>query len=729
MRLRSKRRGVFFISVLFIVVMISMFVGAAFELGVFGLKRAASQADVAAAQRAARSGIEYALARLKVNPAWKADSAKTAVVDTPELLVVEERGNVVGIIRDQQQFSQFRIRFNYYDDSAGNADGMADPGGSMTFADRWVSVNNLASIGQSSVPETSGSSASVSATPASYTNVPSRAVFLSVEGRAGDFLAQADFNTPNPNPTFGGVSSVNIQSVYKVEASPPSPAVAATGGNFLAQVASIDDKSNVTLDSASAQLGTIRSRQNLSIYGGDPSADNLVGSAGEYRALGAANVDAAPTILQQTELASDSLYSISWAEVNKATPTATNQLPAGVYTVWDNGTLHYYDMSMADYKALMASDPNAPGVLRDNTTLPDTVRFSTQGNGNGLKAQIRIIDNTAVVGTSNTSELAIIPKKGVDGGPGVTVGGGGIENSSFQNALTGFTPALPTHYVIPNNGMSQGVGNLLQQVALATDGIPLGTGSWDIPGTAVINNMTGSTVNLDSMDTTAWSFLGPAVASFVTNNPTHPAVLEAVAFLGTSSWTSGGNVLGEIPGVTDNAKPSNIKVLFDPTGTSAVLSAPSNVLLGTKLEGDGASITAEGNLSLIGLGVDLSASLNPSEGVNLYTKKDLVMSTYNVADGKYNSVKLKGLVYAWGDIKGYLGNTGIAQANWAKFELNGAMVAYGKDPSDTSGAVTKGNIELVARAAKLKYDGAYLTSVTSALPPNPSFACVRWSQR
>jgi len=722
--MRFRRRGVFFISVLFIVVMVSMFVGAAFELGIFGLKRAASQADVAAAQRAARSGIEYALARLKVNPGWKADTVKTAVVDTPDLLVVEERGNVVGLLRDQQQFSQFRIRFNYYDGSAGG-DQMVDPGASMTFADRWVSVNNVASLAQVGVPETSGSSASVSASAPDYSNVPSRAVFLSVEGRAGEYLAQADFSTPNPSPLFGGVSSVNIQCVYKVSASPPSPAVAATGGNFLAQVASTSDKDNVTLDSASAQIGTIRSRNDLTITGGLPSDDNLVGSAGEYRAQGIASVDPAPTIQQRSELASDSLYSITWAEVRQAAPVSGNQLPAGVYSVWDNGTLHYYDMSMADYKALMASDPNAPGVV--NPTLPSTMNFTSSGNGSGMKAKLTITADTTVVGTGNTNELAIVPKKGVDGGPGATVdGGGAVDDVGITSALSGFAIDL-LNYSIPVNGSGEGLGPLLQQVAELNGGGPAPS-SWNLPvGGGVINGMGGSTVSLGNMTPPALAYLAIEVAEFINNNPSHSAVLEAASFLG-ASW-SGGNVLGEIPAVVDAAKPDRIEVVFEPDGSSAVLSAPSNVLLGTKLKGDGASITAEGNLSLIGLGVDLSASLNPSEGVNLYTKKDLVLSTYNSADGKYKNVKLKGLVYAWGDIKGYLGDNSIAQANWGKFELNGAMVAYGKDPADSAAAVTKGNISLVAKSAKLKYDSAYLTSVTSALPPNPSYACVRWSQR
>ncbi len=721
--MRFRRRGVFFISVLFIVVMVSMFVGAAFELGVFGLKRAASQADVAAAQRAARSGIEYALARLKVNPSWKADSVKTAVVDTPELLIVEERGNVIGVLRDQQQFSQFRLRFNYYDGSAGG-DQMENPGASMTFADRWVSLNNVASLAQAGVPETSGSSASVPGGGPDYSNVPSRAVFLSVEGRAGEFLAQADFTNPNPSPLFGGVSSVNIQCVYKVSASPPSPAVAATGGNFLAQVASTSDKDNVTLDSASAQHGTIRSREDLTISGGLPAEDNLVGSAGEYRALGTASVDPAPTIQSGTELASDSLYSITWGEVRQAAPAAGNQLPAGVYSVWDNGTLHYYDMSMADYKALMASDPNAPGVV--NPTLPSTMNFTSSGSGAGVKAKLTITGDTAVVGTGNTNELAIVPKKGVDGGPGASVDGGGIDDVGITSALSGFAIDL-LNYTIPNNGSGEGLGPLFQQVAML-NGAGAAPTSWNLPtGGGVINGMGGSTVSLGNMTPPALAFLAIEVAEFINNNPSHSAVLEAASFLGTS-W-SGGNVLGEIPAVVDAAKPDRIEVVFDPTGSSAVLSAPSNVLLGTKLKGDGASITAEGNLNLIGLGVDLSASLNPSEGVNLYTKKDLVLSTYNSADGKYKNVKLKGLVYAWGDIKGHLGDTSISQANWGKFELNGAMVAYGKDPADTAATVTKGNISLVAKSAKLKYDDAYLTSVTSALPPNPSYACVRWSQR
>ena len=87
---QAKRRGIFFLSVLFLSLVLAMFVAASLDSGMWGLKRGQNQNDVAAARRAASSGVEYALARLKANPAWTANTPNTVTVNEPDFFVVEE---------------------------------------------------------------------------------------------------------------------------------------------------------------------------------------------------------------------------------------------------------------------------------------------------------------------------------------------------------------------------------------------------------------------------------------------------------------------------------------------------------------------------------------------------------------------------------------------------------------------------------------------------------------
>lgn len=731
--MRNRRRGIFFISVLVTSLLLAMLVGAALQSGIWGLKRGQNQGDVAAARRAAAGGVEYALARLRDNPQWKANTAKTTTVNEPGFFVVEEYGNVVGVLDCGGQVSQFRIRFNYNDGTPGG-DGMANASSSMGIPSGLVSFNNMLANGVAEVPRADGPGNSVPSSPNVYTNIPGHSVFLVVEGRCGDWLAGADPANPNPAPpVMGGYSASQVESVYKVAnaSGGGTAAVGASAGNFKATVGTSNKKDNLTLDSASGSVvGRLRSRANLTVAGGQSGEYNLVAGkgGGEYRALGTHSSNPDPSVVNHAETPSDSLYPIPWSQVHTA--DGSNVLPAGTYVFWDDGSLHYFDMSVADYYNFMANPLNH-GNAGQAVNLPSTVVASSSNSGANLKAKLTITGDTLVAAATNTTSLAVIPQKGVDAGPGA--GGGAPSAASIASAISSGTSLITqTTWNMPLSSqitVTAPAGyNLLNNVAQWAAGQGVGTyssGNWNLPVGGALNNL-GSAGAVGNIDLAGLGLLTSQISLYIAANPNDP---NWASFAGAMSMAASTR-REEIPGVSSLARPQNIEVKFDAPGNgSATLTGPGDITLASKVSGNGASITAEGNLNLLGLGVDLSALTNPTEGVSLYSKKDVTISTYDKGSGgKYHDVSLKGVVYAWGNFKALLGSNSLAESKWGKLKLTGAMIAYGKDPADLVSSTTAGDIEVLARDAALKYDPAYLLDFSNTLPANISMLRVRWSE-
>lgn len=153
--------------------------------------------DKELAMAAARSGIDYARARLQEDPAWRGD-ANELVVDTPEFKVVEDNGNVFGFITPANgPPSQFRFRFNYQNGgSTTPQDDLPDP--TFPIDSPYVSYNNLkASYGrpQYRAVLSSGTWKVTSSSPTAE-NLPKYTAALIVEGFAGP--AMSDISTTSP---------------------------------------------------------------------------------------------------------------------------------------------------------------------------------------------------------------------------------------------------------------------------------------------------------------------------------------------------------------------------------------------------------------------------------------------------------------------------------------------------------------------------------------------------
>ncbi|HXE71114.1 MAG TPA: hypothetical protein VNO81_00510, partial [Candidatus Nitrosotenuis sp.] len=128
------------------------------------------------------------------------------------------------------------------------------------------------------------------------------------------------------------------------------------------------------------------------------------------------------------------------------------------------------------------------------------------------------------------------------------------------------------------------------------------------------------------------------------------------------------------------------------------------------------TLTASGNLTLVGAGVNLSANPGAEEGLCLYARGNIQINTAYQGKGKANEVNqvsfrdlsLKGLIYTWGNFEAKVGEG----SDLAKFHLQGALVAYGGDPSGSPGSESgTGNIRFTADSASVYYDSAYLSSL------------------
>lgn len=733
--MRPQRRGIFLISVLFLTILIAMFLGAAVELVPGSVRRGSNQSDLAAAQRAAASGVQYVLAKLKADPSWKADVPYTITVNDPDFMVAEERGNIVGIVRDGERISQFRIRFNYQNGNptgANNDDNLVNPS-VMTIDFPYVSFNNVPGAADIVVPRADGTGSSVRATPTPYQTLASHSVSIAVEGRCGNALGAATAANLNPTIRSGRLTTTQVETVYAVSnmSQPVVEAAAMSAGNLLAEMPTpggAADKWSMDLSSSSKNaVGRVRSKGNLTVTGGQTT--NLTAkNTGEHRQVGSFSGTAAASVNNVAEQPSDSFYSLKWADVRKATG---NALAAGTYVYFDDGSLHYYDMSPQDYYAFMEVPGNAANPGQTSFTLPPTVTSSFTGSGTGLKATMTITGDTLVTSTGNTTAFAVLPAKGVAAGPGA---GGTINSGTLASTLiSGGGGTLFTQNTYNAGGTSQytfadpdmqGFLSRVGEFAARVDptNSSYSAGNWNFISGGGLSTLSG-VANLSDSETNYFSSILDRYMSVYPNDSTWSR-------LATQTGQATSVAQDEIPTVTQVAGPKNITVNFNPSGDSAVLTTPGDVMLGAKLKGNGGSITSEGSVQLLGLGVDFSSTANPEEGVSLYSKKDVLISTYDKAANDFQDVALKGVVYTWGNFKALLGNSSVADGKkWGKFKLTGALIAYGDDPTNPVSSTGKGNIEITARELDLVYDPAYLLTLQGGLPANIAFGRVWWDQR
>ena len=715
LRVKQRKVGIVLVTVLLLSILISMFIGAAILVGPRTLGLAGSQDGDLTAAAAADSGMQYAVMRIRENPDWRGDGGGV-VINTPDLTVVEDTGYVWGhMTAPDGSTSMFRIRFNY-ENGAGNGDKLDNTTGPRIITP-YVSVNNLSNSTDANVPRASKDSAStvVDPTVGEY-RVPAHGMVLIVEGLTGP--GTRDFDPADPNPR-GLVHSKVLEGVFVASNLDDLATDAAAMANS-DLVAVIGDKKLFTVEAKGGGTPRIRSRGGVSI-------DEDDGDDGTYESKGIvytkdATLDAAYNagdVTLETENATDPFYELTWDDLKTADPTG-NTLAAGTYVWWDDGTLHYYDMDYDAYATYIKGNPTDAGdtVFSGGSWSGGSSGVTLPGSLSVEDGKVKITGDLYVEPTTvGTSDLTVIPREGAPEDPG----------PDPASAATAAGPALAAHLA----------GNPAASTAFfagrpGTDTVSSLSGNYDFgwnsePATGPSSDVYWTTAGVVGYDDSDYGSLQAALEDAFDDGFVSIGELTSTAATYGLLGAEGDLNLG----TGDTTTPEDLEVKFEPPdGESATLSADGNIRIGAKLKGEGASITSGGTLKVIGAGADLSSVANSEEGVNMYAKGDITLSTLKEkSDGDYEfkNIKLKGLVYTWGDFKAKMGADDDSVKR-GKFELEGTLVAFGGDPAAGKPATTnKGLVDINASEVKLKFDPAYLLSVMKTLPDNVQFQRTAWT--
>ncbi|GMU54808.1 MAG: hypothetical protein AMXMBFR33_39540 [Candidatus Xenobia bacterium] len=713
-----KNRGIVLITAVVLSVVLVMFVGAAIALGPGNLMAGQAVLHQGHAQRAAESGLNYALTRLRADPLWRGD--KNAVtINLPDLWVQEDNGNVVGLVRTQDgTWSQFRLRFNYQDGPvAGGADGLDDP--ATLFIDhKYVSVNNLQGIAAAPVPRADGAGYAVTAASARPFQTPVMSVSLAAEGKAGPACQQLSPANPNP-PLTGSNSATVVEAIYQVPNLQPTvqESGSMSAGNFAVTLRTGSPGKVTVTSKDTTKTPRIRSKGTAGVSGGNAS-ENLLANNGEVRsvdsALTAGTLYDSAQVSVAGEAAVDPFYQLAWADVKKADP-AGPKLAAGTYVWWQDGSLHYYDMSYTDYVNFIQVPANAnnPGV--SPPPLPPEVTVDPANH------KMKLTGSLYINPTATTNELSIIPRGGApEAPPGDPEAGGGSMADSAAVTLT--------------SDISQ--GGILHQFLLQYQG-PSGEIDAEDAGGAgadkieiiwdATNIQINSTNGASDQDAIKYIFDQTTQPTWGWDTGCAPIPFDQVAAAAQFGFSGGGPPAGEIdpPGVTDSLTAADLSLEFDPpVGGAVVLTSEGDVRLTGSVEGVGGSITSNGDIRIVGMGATFS-----SEAVNMYAAGDIYFSTLDETvpgNYAYQPVSLKGVVYAQGNFTARLGSETLP-GQWANFDLEGTLVAYGGDPTGPPGTNGKGKIDLRAEAVDLILDTSYVGALSSILPPGFEVKTIAWS--
>lgn len=722
--MRASRRGALLIVSLFFVLLVAMFVSASLLLGRGGQFAGAQSEAGESAEMAARSGIQYCLARLVENPAWRGDG-NARVVDTPSLIAEEDNGNVIGLITQDGRVSQFRVRFNYQDDAQGNADGLPDP--NLVIDHEWVSVNNLLNNGLFGLPLADGPGYSVQNSSPRRAQIPAHTVALVVEGRAGPGLRDFNPNVLSAAPA-GSVYSRVLETTYRIDSILGLDAGTQAGGSIQARFQ--DNTGALTVNSAdSEQTARVRSKGHVSVrtYDGSSNARYVSDDGEVMTADGAltANYDSA-AINVATEDPAAGFYELQWDEIRRA-GTGDETLAAGIYVWWDDGSLHYYDRSYDDYVTFITANPTDGGTVVDPSNLSQAFEVDLANRTMTVRQDL-LIAPTA----NGTRDFAVIPRSGAQEEP---------DSAAASQQLSVQYPSSVSSAVAYYNQMqdyNMALHALLIQIAPQGgnfNGSQGGSISWYpqqpyivINGGQYLEDFFGGSDTFQA----AGGVVNPLYANLVQGQEFSLDVTGLNSFLTQQQQQGQVQVLSPAPGaidlgsITDDLNVTDLELHFKPAeGESAVLSSSGNVRIGAGVFGTGGSITSEGDIRIVGARTDLAANPNGAQGVNLYAQGDIILSALapdpnNPGNFVYHDFDLKGVIYTWSNFSAQLGYQGNDVSRWGSLNIEGALVAYGGDPSeDEPGANGGGVIDLVAGSANVTFDPGYLAGLQENPTPSP----------
>lgn len=648
----KKRSGIFLISALVTVVVVAMFITAAVALIPGGAAATRNYQDYQAAMAAAESGLAYARAKLQADPAWVGGvDGQVLVVDQAGFTVVEDTGNVVGLITTPDgHVSQFRIRFNYQDGDPG-ADGRPNPGAPMVIDHRHISVSTLGSSTGATAPEADTLTWSVT-DPNTGVDVPALCARVVVEGRAGAGLRNHTSADPNA-PLNGPVTTRHVEAYYRESNVGRIDSVLSAGGgiDFTLPGGGVGE---VILDSTEVTQGPrVQGLTNVTAVNGDSSEqvvraqppDTTTGYSGKGKGKGSSGpppvtVDPAKVthgvsqsfthdaLVTTSQEPAPNFLALTWDEIQTA-DTAGPTIEAGTYVLYGNTLYHYpYDVGqMLDPG--VPGDPGSPAVIDPVTGLEITPAVPpTPGVPATYWSPPAAPDGTAEAVLANFSNVG-------------TVSGNDIKWQMRTNWTGGWT------------GATEHTG---------------------------VNVMVNEDIYVAPSSTTTAA--GTTATGF--------ALMTADPALDSS----------------------NVMISFTPKDEVAIMSTTGDFVVEGKVEGSGVAVTAEGDINLNGAGFNLLLEPNAETSLNLYAKGDITINTQK-PDGEWGDLSMNGIIYTWGNftanLGGNTGNGGVFYLTGAMEAYgNDPEVAGG------AGAAGGGNVAIDAAETYMNFDSAYLTPILKA---------------
>lgn len=484
-----KRRGIAIIISLMMMVLVLMFVTAMVVTFPTTVEASRDSAEGRLAQAAAQSGVDYAWCRLQEKPTWKGDgngNATTTIINTPQLTVTEDRGDVWGFLTDSLgNKSQFRIRFNWHN-GAGGADGLSDP--ARMIPTQFVSFNNLDQAAPAPVRRGVVNSTSMITTssPSPY-SVAQYSCCLLVEGLAGTGLSSTTPASPIPPANAGRV----VRQTLEVELGRPTLAnldsavygskISASGGGQI-----------VDVESAGAALPRSRTLDDIALTGGakykTASGGSIVSSNSSFTSV--PNSGPAPIIRHEDINSQRKKYlSVKMTDIAQAT-ASDPQLPAGTYVWRENGNLDYYAV---DYGGtLPTGSPSA--TLHDSAEL--AAHMGASGSPitlDGTTYTLQYNSNIFVQPQGAIKSLAIVPESGI------AVNKADRPKNLFQGAATS-APVLT------------GDGDITMKGSLIGKGSVTTTGNLTFQGASVFESDPGKNVAIYAGGNVSMEQIPPEVA-------------------------------------------------------------------------------------------------------------------------------------------------------------------------------------------------------------------------
>ena len=713
------RRAIMLISVLFFSVLTLMFVGAAVALAPSGMARTSTDRSLTAADRAAKSGLDWVRSRISQDPNWKAQTSQTFVA--PGLYVSEGEGQVTGWVAEGSSWSRFRVRFNYQDGSASSApdsDGMNNP--TTTWNDfPYVSCNNLLGGSDKTAPVAASGSSYTSSGPWGNTQltVPSSTMLLSVEGSHGRSVSMSG---GQPSNFVGAFHKRTVQTVLRLGNNQPiTTAAIMAAGNLI-----LSATSPIQLKATAGQTARIRTKSDLNVSGGvtSPKAELLY--TGNNTISGPLN----PNVTVTTDNSSG-FYKIPANKVRAPVSPAT--LQAGTYVVTSTGTVVYYNMNYADYVTA------SPAPVGTPTALPSGMALSGPHPSPSPKFSIQVTSDIQINPSGAVDGFALIPDGGADqsaayGGvtpvPAVSASASPASVTTYTSywfSAIGTKPPLTaagyaawknfadTHLTpTANTNMSGGSISPYASTAVTYK-------EYDFPGSGTLklpNSLppSGSFYPWNSNTTN----LGTALAA---GGPEYLALIAAIPLPGSPSPSpSASPTSTATPGAL---KPKDLELNLQGGSNGLVMANDGDITIGAQVHSNGSAIVSQKDIALIGTSTDLSSTPGSQLGLNLYAQGNITIDAYELGSsgGTFHGVNLQGVIYAWHNID-ILAADGTSAG---PFKLKGSMVAYGGDPA---GSPSPGTAQANVKAGNMDitYDPSYVASLA---PGGPfTLEVVSWHQ-